>query len=287
MAETIPALQTRGVSLTFQQPTGLGRTRPVHAVCGVDLSLHTGRTVALVGESGSGKTTLARILAGFYEPTSGDILLGGHALPRGATASHAYRTQVQLMFQDPFASLNSAHTVAHTVGRALARHTGRTSRDERRQAVLELLRRVRLEPAQDFLDKHPHQLSGGQRQRVVLARALAVGPKVLLADEPVSMLDVSIRAEVLNLLRRLRDEQGLSLLYVTHDMASARYIADEIAVMYRGRIVERGPAHQLVSDPQHPYTRLLVESAPDPSRVGLYSRAERFAVTTPSGRHGH
>ena len=240
--------------------------------------------IGLVGESGSGKTTIARLIALFYPLTDGSIELEGTPAPadKGHRAD-AYRAQVQLMFQDPFGSLNVVHTVGYTLGRVLTLHGFKGSKAQRRDRIVELLQQVRLEPAADYLDRYPYELSGGQRQRVVLARALAVEPKIILADEPVSMLDVSIRAEMLNLFADLRDRTGLSLLYVTHDMAGARYLCDEIAVMYAGQIVEYGPAEQVVVSPAHPYTRLLIESSPDPTRAETISRDERFGSSRDVG----
>ncbi|MFI6598478.1 ABC transporter ATP-binding protein [Nonomuraea sp. NPDC050536] len=251
---TEPVLEAVGVSMRF--PAGRGRA--VHAVEEASLALHAGRTVALVGESGSGKTTLARILARYHPPTSGEVIL------RGGNG-HSYKRQVQLVFQDPFASLNPVHRIGYILGRVLRIHGHARGRAEQRRQAAELLDRVNL--PEEVLDKFPHELSGGQRQRVVIARALAVRPRVLLGDEPVSMLDVSIRLDILNLLARLRDEDGLAMLYITHDIAGARYFADEIRVMYAGQMIEGGPAEAVTADPRHPYTRLLLASAPDPDRT--------------------
>jgi peptide/nickel transport system ATP-binding protein len=219
--------------------------------------------VALVGESGSGKTTLARLLARFYPPTSGEIRLHGEVV-KGK--SRAYYSDVQLIFQDPFGSLNPLHRVRYNLERAVKLHHAVRTKDELERRVVELLERVSLTPVEQFVDKFPHELSGGQRQRVVIARALAVEPKVLLGDEPISMLDVSIRLEMLNLLDRLRTEDGLALLYITHDIASARYLCDDIVVMYAGQMIEGGPKEDVIADPLHPYTQLLIDSSPDPER---------------------
>ncbi|MFI6502482.1 ABC transporter ATP-binding protein [Nonomuraea typhae] len=248
-----PVLEAVHVSKSF--PAGRGKA--VHAVQDVSLSLHAGQTIALVGESGSGKTTLARILARYYPPTSGEVKLHDG---EGAT----YLRQVQLIFQDPFASLNSVHRIGYILGRVLRIHGHARTKAEAREQAAELLRRVNL--PETFLAKFPHELSGGQRQRVVIARALAVRPRVLLGDEPISMLDVSIRLDILNLLARLRDEEQLAMLYITHDIASARYFADEIRVMYAGQMIEGGSADAITETPRHPYTRLLLASAPDPDR---------------------
>lgn len=277
MPESPVLLKVRHATRHFTVRCGGGQTGTLHAVDDVDLTLRRGMIIGLVGESGSGKTTIARLVALFYPLTAGEIFLEGKPAPldKGSRAD-SYRSQVQLMFQDPFGSLNVVHTVGYTLGRVLKLHGFKGNSAALRERTIELLRQVRLEPAADYVNKFPYQMSGGQRQRVVLARALAVEPKIILADEPVSMLDVSIRAEMLNLFTELRDRDGLSLLYVTHDMAGARYLCDEIAVMYAGQIVEHGTAENVVVNPAHPYTRLLIESSPDPTRAETESREERF-----------
>jgi peptide/nickel transport system ATP-binding protein len=238
------ALEARGLVKTY---------RRVRAVQDVSLVLRRGRVTALVGESGSGKSTVAKLLARLVEPTAGEILLDGEKVRR----VREYRRKVQMVFQDPFASLNPVHTIRYHLTRPLKIH-------RRPETVEELLARVNL-PA-DFASRYPHELSGGQRQRVAIARALAAHPEVLLADEPVSMLDVSIRLGVLNLLLDLKERLRLAVLYITHDIASARYFADETFVMYGGQIVEGGDSESVTQRPAHPYTQLLIESAPDPER---------------------
>jgi peptide/nickel transport system ATP-binding protein len=247
----------------------LGRGASLHAVRDVSLSLYRGAVVALVGESGSGKSTVARLLAGQEQPTAGTITLDDQPVHvRSRRAFRQYKSEVQLVFQDPFASLNPVHTVRYHVERPLRLHRRGLSGEQIHQQATALLDQVRLTPAETFLGKFPHELSGGQRQRVAFARALAAQPRVLLADEPVSMLDVSIRLEMLSLLDNLRQRFQLALLYITHDIASARYFADEILVMYAGQILERGPAESVTQEPAHPYTQLLVRSAPDPDNLG-------------------
>jgi peptide/nickel transport system ATP-binding protein len=247
----------------------LGRGHVLHAVRDVSFALYRGAVVALVGESGSGKSTVARLLAGQERLTSGEIRLDGAPVdPFTRSAFRRHKSEVQLVFQDPFASLNPVHTVRHHLARPVRLHQGRKSPAEVAREVAALLEQVRLIPADQFTGKYPHELSGGQRQRVAFARALAAKPSVLLADEPVSMLDVSIRLEMLSLLDDLRQRFRLALLYITHDIASARYFADEVLVMYAGKIVERGPAEELTQRPAHPYTQLLVASAPDPDNLG-------------------
>lgn len=241
----------------------------VHAVDDVTVTLRRGRVTALVGESGSGKSTVARLLAQLYKRTSGDIRLHGESVDvKGGRPFRRYVRQVQMIFQDPFASLNPVHTVRYHLTRALKIHgnAGKGSA-ELEKALETLLQRVQLVPAERYIDKFPHELSGGQRQRVAIARALGANPEALLADEPVSMLDVSIRLGVLNLLRDLKNRLDLAILYITHDIASARYFADETLVMYAGRMVEGGDSETVTQSPAHPYTRLLIESAPDPDRM--------------------
>jgi len=260
--QTTAVLEAEGLTKHFPV-RGAGRDvlrrgAAVHAVDDVALSLHRGRVTALVGESGSGKSTVARLLAQLQTRTGGAVRLHGKDVTvNGGRRFRAYCRSVQLIFQDPFASLNPVHTVRYL-----------------EEALTDLLGRVRLTPAEQYLSKFPHELSGGQRQRVAIARALAARPEVLLADEPVSMLDVSIRLGVLNLLRDLKEQLSLAVLYITHDIASARYFADETLVMYAGRLVEGGESETVTQSPAHPYTRLLIDSAPDPERIGSAERAE-------------
>jgi peptide/nickel transport system ATP-binding protein len=239
----------------------------VHAVDDVSFELRPGRITALVGESGSGKSTVARLLARLQNPTGGSVLFEGGDVSRVRRRRDVlrYRSQVQLILQDPFDSLNPVKTVRHHVERPLRIHriVPRAQIEER---VHELLRTVGLVPAAEIAEKYPHELSGGQRQRVALARVLAVEPKIVLADEPTSMLDVSIRIGILNLMVRLKEERGIAFLFVTHDLASARYVADDILVMYAGQIVESGPVEDVLANPLHPYTRLLLAAVPDPAQ---------------------
>ncbi|MCP2163481.1 ABC transporter ATP-binding protein [Goodfellowiella coeruleoviolacea] len=260
----------------------LSRTRPsLRAVDDVSLTLRRGQVTALVGESGSGKSTVARLLAQLHQQTAGSIRLHGEPVSaRGGRRFRAYSRRVQLIFQDPFASLNPVHTVRYHLTRALKIH-GRAgeSRKDLEDALADLLTRVRLTPPERYLDKFPHELSGGQRQRVAIARALGADPEVLLADEPVSMLDVSIRLGVLNLLRDLKERLHLAILYITHDIASARYFADDTVVMYAGQVVEGGDSETVTQRPAHPYTQLLIDSAPDPDRLAGADSGTREAGT--------
>lgn len=273
-----PVLEALGVTKHFPIHSGGRSGGVVHAVEDATLRLYPGRIVALVGESGSGKTTLARLLGLFYPVTSGEIRINGVATDgRSRRGAREHHRAVQLIFQDPFGSLNSLHRVRYTLERALRIHGKARGRAQLDAKMASLLERVNLTPATEFMDKFPHELSGGQRQRVVVARALAVEPAVLLGDEPISMLDVSIRLDVLNLLRRLRDDDGLALLYITHDIASARYLSDEINVMYAGQVVEGGPTESVIHRAAHPYTQLLVDSSPDPNRMIRDASVDRFA----------
>ncbi len=252
----------------LRQVNPLGPRHAVRAVEDVSLALYPGHATALVGESGSGKSTVARILARLYEPTGGTLRFRGDEVKlQGGTALRSYRRHVQLVFQDPFSSLNPVHDIRYHLSRPLRIHGHIRSREHEHEQILSLLNRVSLTPADQFIQKYPHQLSGGQRQRVAIARALAARPEVLLADEPVSMLDVSIRLDVLNLLLRLKDEEQLALLFITHDIASARYAAETTLVMYAGQMVEGGPSDEVIQRPKHPYTQLLLSAAPDPDRM--------------------
>lgn len=227
----------------------------------VSFTLTSGRTIALVGQSGSGKSTIAKILTQLESPTTGTILLDGKPIPRRGRALRRYRQQVRMVFQDPYASLNPYHTIRHHLERPL-RLDKVVPRREVDAEVRRLLERVKLSPG--IADRNPHELSGGQRQRVAIARALASRPALLIADEPVSMLDVSIRLGVLNLLAELQRESNLGVLYITHDLATARHFSDDIMVLNKGVVVERGPADQVILDPQHPYTRQLRDASPNP-----------------------
>lgn len=258
---TSPVLEGENLVKHFPAPA----RRVVHALDGVSVALWPGRTLGVVGESGSGKSTVAKLLSLLVTPTSGTIRLDGKPVdPRRGDEVRAYHGQVQMVFQDPFSSLNPAKSIEYILSRPLYVHgRARTARQAYDQ-LCQLLTLVGLTPPDDFLAKYPHELSGGQRQRVGFARALASGSRVLLADEPVSMLDVSIRAGLLNLMARLRDENGLALMYITHDLASARYLSDDVMVMYAGQVVEFAPADELVANALHPYTQLLLASVPDP-----------------------
>ncbi len=258
-AHTPPLLELRGLTHTYGRPSSTNT--PV--LNDLAFSVNASEVVALVGESGSGKSTVARVIARLLRPDRGALLWQGEDMLTGERrgASLGYRRLVQMIFQDPFGSLNPVHTVAHHLERPLLRHQ-RADAAGLRPRILELLSVVGLTPPEAVADAHPHELSGGQRQRVAIARALAVEPRLILADEPTSMLDVSIRMGVLNLLRDLVRDRGVSILFITHDLASARYLADRIIVLRHGRIAEQAPTETLLSNPRHEYTQRLLGAAP-------------------------
>jgi oligopeptide/dipeptide ABC transporter ATP-binding protein len=256
-----PLLRTEGLTRHFRVGK-LFAGQVLHAVDDVDFEIGRGEIVALVGESGSGKSTIARLLARVYKPTSGEIYFEGRPLSsiRRRKERLAYASDVPMVFQDPYSSINPAYRVSHGIKRALRLHRKGLGRPE----VERVLGEVGLVPPGKLAGKFPHELSGGQRQRVGFAQALAFSPKLIIADEPVSMLDVSIRIGLLNLMSELRERQGVSFLYITHDVASARYIADRVLVMYAGHLVEEGPVEAVIQRPKHPYTQLLLSAVPDP-----------------------
>jgi peptide/nickel transport system ATP-binding protein len=258
----------------FRIGGGLHR-RTLHAVDDVSLAIGRREIVALAGESGSGKSTIARLLARIYQPTSGEIYFQGRPLRavRSRADMLAYRGEVPMVFQDPFSSINPVFRVSHGILRCLKLHRPELGGPERLREAARVFEAVGLTPADEVLQRYPHELSGGQRQRVGFAQALALRPKLILADEPVSMLDVSIRIGLLNLMTDLRDAQGVSILYITHDIASARYVADRLIVLYAGHVAESGPVEDVLASPKHPYTQLLLSAVPDP-RAELTITAE-------------
>ena len=248
---------------TFTRRRGLTSTSVV-AVDDVSFQLERGRISALVGQSGSGKSTIARLIMGMERNDTGVIRFGDTDVRSlHGKALRDYRSHVQMVFQDPYSALNPAHDILYSLMRPLQNYKGMNARAARARAK-ELLEAVGLEPAEQFMHRNPHQLSGGQRQRVVVARALAPEPEIIIADEPTSMLDVSIRSEILEILHRLVDDQGIAMLYITHDLLSARLLADDIMVLNRGKVVEQGKADEVIAHPRDDYTRLLLDSIPNP-----------------------
>lgn len=260
-----PVLEVSGLTKTYMVGR-LGKAKAVRALSGIDLSVRKGEVLGLVGESGSGKTTFARTVALLERPTSGEVRLLGRPVPTRLSQKRLreHRSHVQMIFQDPYTSLDPLHSVRYSVSRPLQTFKV-VPKGAQAEAVDQLLTQVGLVPPKDFLRRYPYQLSGGQRQRVGVARALAARPALLLADEPTSMLDVSIRLSIMNLLLDLQQAESLSLVFVTHDLAGASYMSDRIAIMYAGHLVEVGPSEQVMGEPRHPYTQLLRRAAPDPA----------------------
>ena len=269
-AATVPLVQANDLAKTFDvSAPWLNRVlerKPrqlLHAVDGVSFSIRKGQTLALVGESGCGKSTVARLLVGLYAPTRGGFTFDGqdaHAAFKAGEEGRKLRRRIQMIFQDPYASLNPRWKVEDIVGEPLREHGLISNAAQLKERVGELLQSVGLSPLD--MVKYPHQFSGGQRQRISIARALATQPDFLVCDEPTSALDVSVQAQVLNIMKDLQRKQGLTYLFISHNLAVVRHVSDEVGVMYLGRLVEVAGKHQLFSQPRHPYTRLLIESAP-------------------------
>ncbi len=295
MTEAI--LQVEGLHTHFPVQGGLlGKvtSEAVRAIDGVSFEVAEGEVFGLVGESGSGKTTLGRTILRLTDPTHGRILYRGRDLaPLPAKEMRLLRRELGLIFQDSASALNPAMTIGQGVGHPLRIHGLTSDRKQTRARVAEMLERVGLSPAENFLDKYPEDVSGGQKQRLVLARALITNPRFVVADEPVASLDMSIRARVLELMLELKDELGLTYLFITHDLATARFMCDRIAILYLGRFVEVGPSERIFQDPQHPYTRSLLDAIPlpDPSRRGRDKRLPRGeipdAISPPAGCRFH
>ncbi len=276
-----PLLEVVGLTRHFSLG-GFWKRKMLHAVDDVNFKIAPREIIALVGESGSGKSTIARLLALTYRPTSGEIRFEGKSVSelRGRKDKLAYRGHVPMVFQDPYSSINPAFRVSHGIMRAITLHRPDIARSARRDEALRVMEAVGLTPPEAMLSKYPYELSGGQRQRIGFAQALALRPKLILADEPVSMLDVSIRVGVLNMMSELRARENVSILYITHDLASARYVADRVIVMYAGHVVEVGPTEQLLAAARHPYTKLLLSAVPDP-RAPLEDSATSDAGEAP------
>ena len=259
----VPLLEVRNLKVWFPIRTGVFRrhTDDVKAVDGVSFSIERGTTVGLVGESGSGKTTIGRTLLKLNPATSGEVLLEGRdVLPLSEREFRPYRRKMQMIFQDPFGSLNPRLSIFQIVGEALEIHFPEMSREDRRARVAELMKQVGLKP--EMMERYPHEFSGGQRQRIGIARALAVKPKFIVCDEPVSALDVSVQAQIVNLLQDLQEELKLTYLFIAHDLAVVEHISDQVLVMYRGKIVENASAEAIYENPQHEYTKRLLAAVP-------------------------
>jgi oligopeptide/dipeptide ABC transporter ATP-binding protein len=269
MSENGTVLQVQHLRKYFPVEAGLPWRAPsqfVHAVDDISFELGQAEVLALVGESGCGKSTLILTLLGLEKATDGHIIFEGREVTHAQGADlKAMRRNIQMIFQDPYESLNPLMTIGDIVAEPLVVHGLGANRTERRERVIRAMEDAGLKPADSFINRYPHELSGGQRQRVVVAGALVLEPSVLLADEPVSMLDVSIRAEILNLLSGLRRTRGISIVFITHDLSTAAYFADRVAVMYLGRIVEIGTTAEVLNNPQHPYTQALLSVVPVPN----------------------
>jgi len=245
---------------------GSKNKKVVKAVDGLNFSIHKGEIFGLIGESGSGKTTTGKLVMKLIEPTEGKLIFAGEDVTaiKGPELK-AYRRKVQMIFQDPYASMNPRFKIRDVLEEPLVIHHLRGGRQERDLAVKKALEEVNMTPPEDFMGRWPHMLSGGQRQRVATARTLILNPMMLVADEPVSMIDLSTRAEILHMMKDVQQKLGLTYLYITHDLSTARYFTDRIAVMYLGRIVEMGAADDIIDNPLHPYTKALIEAVPEPS----------------------
>lgn len=280
-----PLVQVDSLDVTFSARTGLLRFEQARALRGVSLEVFRGETVAVVGESGSGKTTLGRASIGQLKPSSGRVLFDGTDLATlGGQRRKAFRRRAQAIYQDPFASIDPYMTLAETLAEPLEIH-GVGNRTERRERIEQALAEVRLTPVTEMANAWPHMISGGQRQRLGIARALMLQPEYLFADEPVSMVDASSRAEILHLLGELQARHSISILYVTHDIATARHSARRIVVMYLGEIVEEGPAADVVAAPQHPYTKALIASVPEPDPANRHAHRPVLPGEPPSPMH--
>jgi peptide/nickel transport system ATP-binding protein len=258
-----PLLQAKQITKYFTNRT-LFRKKQFRAVHEVSFEVHAGEVLAIVGESGSGKSTLARMATHLLPSSEGDILYDGTSINRDKKLRKQLPTHVQMIFQDPFAALNPHHKIGYIIGRPLEVQNKGTG--DVRGKVIELLTQVGLTPADEFFDKYPYELSGGQKQRVMIAKVLGLNPKVIVADEPTSMLDVSIGIDIMNLMLDLKERHGLAYLLITHNLGSARYMADHIIVMFAGQVMESGPVEDIIANPKHPYTKLLLASSPDPWR---------------------
>ncbi|MED4957587.1 ATP-binding cassette domain-containing protein, partial [Paenibacillus macerans] len=263
-------LDVKGLTKWFPVREGI-RKKPLKAVDGISFKLHRGETLGIVGESGSGKSTLGRCVSRLVQPSAGEVWFESRNLMAlRARELRKFRKNMQMVFQDPYASLNPRQRIGETIGEPLAIHGLAAGKAERGERVREILRQVGLKP--EFADRYPHEMSGGQRQRVGIARALAASPKLIVFDEAVSALDVSVQAQILNVIQDLQEQLGLSYLFISHDLSVVRHVADRIGVMYLGEFVEMGPAEEIFTRPRHPYTRALLTAAPVPGGRGRRER---------------
>lgn len=277
-------LETRAITRDYHASGGFfGRSRIVHALRGIDLKLEKGKTLAVVGESGSGKSTLARIITMIDAPTSGELFIDGETIDIAKTGvTKAMRRKVQIVFQNPYGSLNPRQKIGDVLGEPLLLNTDKPAA-ERRDLAMAMLQKVGLRP--EHYNRYPHMFSGGQRQRIAIARALMINPSLLVLDEPVSALDLSVQAQILNLLADLQDEFGLTYVFISHDLSVVRYIADEVMVMYLGEVVERGTRDELFANPQHAYTKTLFAATPRADVAHIKARLARREAHLPHIRH--
>ena len=295
MKGSAPLVECRDLVKSFMPRTLFTHRgiKPFRAVDGVSLEIYPGETLALVGESGCGKTTTGKLLVKLENPSGGRVFFNGQALDLMSRSElRRLRGQMQIIFQDPYESLNPKMSVYDIIAEPLRIHKVTESHEEERELISKVLEEVQLIPPEDFMFRYPHELSGGQRQRVSVARAIVLRPEFIVADEPVSMLDVSIRAGILKLLLNLRKEHNISYLFITHDLAVAGYIGDRIAIMYLGKIVEIGNADDVLHNPMHPYTQLLIESVPKPDptkrkRKAVLTGEPPSPINPPSGCRFH
>ena len=274
-------LRVDNLSKTFTKKNFFGsKTSTVRAVEGVTFTLHDNETLVIAGESGSGKTTIAKLILGAIRPDSGKIIFDGNEITDNDVSLRKIRMHCQMVHQDPYDSINPRMRVIDIISEPLEIHNiGNDS--ERKKIVLDAIREVKLEPAEEILHKFPHMLSGGQRQRVILARALVLRPKVIIADEPVSMLDVSIRAEILALMKQIQENNSISFIYITHDLVTAKYFGQKMIILYLGKIMEEGTINEILANPKHPYTQALIDAIPEPDPDNLY-KERKIRINDPT-----
>ena len=274
-------LSVVNLSKTFTKKNFFGsKTSTVRAVEGVTFTLHDNETLVIAGESGSGKTTIAKLILGAIRPDSGKIIFDGNEITDNDVSLRKIRMHCQMVHQDPYDSINPRMRVIDIISEPLEIHNiGNDS--ERKKIVLDAIREVKLEPAEEILHKFPHMLSGGQRQRVILARALVLRPKVIIADEPVSMLDVSIRAEILALMKQIQENNSISFIYITHDLVTAKYFGQKMIILYLGKIMEEGTINEILANPKHPYTQALIDAIPEPDPDNLY-KERKIRINDPT-----